>query len=54
MTKQAWIEHIEHEGIYRPSRGGDKELWKSIVLRHQIDKCAICKERANTKRRKSI
>ena len=50
MDKETWILHIESEGVTRPSRGGDLQVWKAKVVEHLERLCAACLDRTKTKR----
>lgn len=48
MTKEKWIEHMESEGIVRPSKGGDVLTWKETQKAHKQAGCQDCKDRMKT------
>jgi hypothetical protein len=53
MKIEQWLDHIEKStGAMAPSRGGDREAWKSIVQSHVKDnpKCTHCAARRKAKK----
>lgn len=46
MKKDAWIKHIESEGVVAPSKGGDRDKWREVVNRHRDAGCSHCVARS--------